>query len=153
MTPVSSRAAVEVAPIFSGGMVVQREMPVSVWGKAGPGEAINVSFAGQEKKANTDGEGRWRVTLEPLTASKIAFSLRVKGSTEVVIRDVLVGDVWLITGCPDFLAVPRMIKPTAETTGADVRVLVLPFRKCSPKRSHKPFARTCLPPNSTDYGN
>lgn len=63
---LSSAASAEVRmpPIFAGGMVLQRELPVPVWGTASPGEKITVSFAGQELGRNsarprTTGAGGW----------------------------------------------------------------------------------------------
>ena len=42
------RAEVAVSKVFGSNMVLQREKPVPVWGKAAPGEEVKVSFAGQD---------------------------------------------------------------------------------------------------------
>ena len=59
-------AQVELAPIFSDNMVLQREMKVPVWGKADPGEAVTVEFAGQKRDTTADKNGAWRVELASL---------------------------------------------------------------------------------------
>jgi sialate O-acetylesterase len=82
--------------IFADHMVLQREMPVPVWGWAEPGEEVTVSFAGQEKTARAaDGDGKWIVKLDPLQASAEPRELKVG---DRVFHDVLVGDVWLCSG-------------------------------------------------------
>ena len=75
-------------------MVLQREMPVPVWGTADPEEAVTVSFQGQTLSTKADAAGKWRVTLAPLKV----------GGPEVMkigphtLEDVLVGEVWVGSG-------------------------------------------------------
>jgi sialate O-acetylesterase len=86
------------APIFGDGAVLQRDMPVPIWGTAAPGEKIEVVFRGQMVAATTDGAGRWRVALEPLPASAEPSELIVRGGDSVRASNILVGDVWLCSG-------------------------------------------------------
>src|SRR5476649_2901377 len=65
----AARADITLPKIFGDGMVLQRELPVPVWGKAAAGEDVTVRFAGQEKKTKADSAGAWHVTLDPLKAS------------------------------------------------------------------------------------
>jgi sialate O-acetylesterase len=96
----SALAPAEVAlpRVFADHMVLQRGRPVPVWGKAAPGETVAVEFAGQRQRTRADDQGRWSVELTPLTASTQPTELRIKGTNEVVVRDVLVGEVWLCSG-------------------------------------------------------
>ena len=95
----SAHAHVSVSKIFSSNMVLQRDRPVPVWGKADPGETVRVAFAGQEVSAQADGAGDWQVTLKPLKVSKEGLDFVVSGpSNSNVLRNVLVGDVWLCSG-------------------------------------------------------
>ena len=57
-------AELSFAPIFNDGAVLQCEMPVNVWGTADTGETVTVSFAGQEKTAVTDSNGKWILQLQ-----------------------------------------------------------------------------------------
>jgi sialate O-acetylesterase len=88
------------ASVFTDNMVLQRECPVPVWGTAAPGEAVTVEFADQKKTATADGDGRWRVALDPLAASKEprGMTLRGAGTTAIVLTNVVVGEVWLCSG-------------------------------------------------------
>lgn len=84
-------------PIFADHMVVQREKPVRVWGKAAPGSVIRVSMAGREATAAADADGRWMADLPPLPAGG-PHELSVAGPSTRTFRDVLVGEVWLASG-------------------------------------------------------
>ncbi|MEI6423138.1 MAG: sialate O-acetylesterase [Lentisphaerota bacterium] len=85
-------------PVFNDHMVLQREQPVRVWGKAKHGEPITVSFGGQAVRTETDKRGNWSVKLAPMRASAESRDLIVRGDNEVAIHDILVGEVWLCSG-------------------------------------------------------
>jgi sialate O-acetylesterase len=92
-------AALEIPTIFSDGMVLQRDMPVPVWGRAQAGARVTVRFANQAVDATADASGAWIARLAPLAASAAPAELAVEsGDASRVIRDVLVGEVWLCSG-------------------------------------------------------
>jgi len=62
-------ADVTVNGLFTDHMVLQRDIPVSVYGKAEPKEKVIVTFSGQEKSAIADKDGGWSVKLAALKAS------------------------------------------------------------------------------------
>jgi sialate O-acetylesterase len=92
-----ARAAVTLPAIFADHMVVQREMPVPVWGRARAGERVTVELAGQRARTVADRGGRWIVRLGALPAGG-PFQLVVRGSNRITIADVLVGEVWVCSG-------------------------------------------------------
>ena len=93
------QAKVTMAPVFGDNMVLQRELPVAVWGVADPQEAVTVSFAGQTVKAQADAKGEWKLHLTPLPASKENRVLTATGKENAVtVNNVLVGEVWLCSG-------------------------------------------------------
>lgn len=89
-------AAVELASVFQDNMVLQRGMPVPVWGKAVPGENVTVSFGKQSKSTKAGGDGAWMVELDPLTANAEGQMLEVEGARKC--DNVIVGDVWFLSG-------------------------------------------------------
>jgi sialate O-acetylesterase len=97
---VATTARGDVVPngLFASGMVLQRDMPVPVWGTAAPGEKVTVEFAGQTVDATADDAGAWRADLAPLAASGIPATLVIRGTNRVTLDDVVVGDVWLCSG-------------------------------------------------------
>ena len=91
-------AAVALPDIFGDNMVLQRELPVPVWGTASPGEKVTVSFAGQTLTTAADGRGKWMVTLKPLKTSTTEKTMTIAGSSTVTFSGVVVGEVWLCSG-------------------------------------------------------
>lgn len=96
-----ARGGAEVAPssMFGDHMVLQRGMPVPIWGKAEPGETVTVTFAGQAVSATAGADGRWRADLPALDASAEGRTLAIQGKTSTIsFEDVLVGEVWVCAG-------------------------------------------------------
>ena len=108
----AAQAAPKPAPLFSDHAVLQREVPVPVWGTAAPGEKITVTYRETIVSTVADSAGRWRVELPPMRAS-VSADLVIAGAGTVVARDVAVGDVWLLTGQSN------MEWPLAKSDGAD----------------------------------
>ena len=99
--PAAPRAQSPLAlgPLFQDHAVVQRGKPVPVWGTAGAGEEVSVTFAGRQSSARADESGRWTTTLPALDAGG-PFSLEVRAGSgdTLTASDVLVGDVFLCSG-------------------------------------------------------
>jgi sialate O-acetylesterase len=93
-----ARADVKLSNLFGDHMVLQRGIPVSIWGQAEPGEQVTVTFAGASVGAAADAERNWRVVLPAMTESAEGRSLTVAGKNTVTLSDVLVGDVWVCSG-------------------------------------------------------
>jgi sialate O-acetylesterase len=84
--------------LLSDHMVVQRDRPLRIWGWASPREAVVVRFRSHAARATAGPDGRWQVSLSPAAAGG-PFTLDVRsGDRHLVVRDVLVGDVWLAGG-------------------------------------------------------
>ena len=99
LSTASVRAEIKPASLFTDHMVLQRGMPVPVWGRADPQERVTVEFAGQEQSTIADANGKWMVHLDALAASAVGQELRISGSSGVVVlNDVLVGEVWICSG-------------------------------------------------------
>ncbi len=97
----SLSAEVRLASPFTDHMVLQRELPVPVWGTAAPGEKVTVAFAGRKTSATAGPDGTWRVDLKKLKASAESRPFTVTGSAmpaPLMLQDVLVGEVWLGSG-------------------------------------------------------
>jgi sialate O-acetylesterase len=109
--------AAKLATLFSDHMVLQREQPVPVWGWAPPETKVTVEFAGQKKTADADASGKWLVKLEPLAASNTGRKLVARssdGSSESIISDVVVGDVWICSGQSNMHFTMRSVANAAE---------------------------------------
>ena len=98
LSAAASMAAVALPSVFSDHMVLQRDRDLPVWGWADAGESVTVSIGDQTQTTQADGEGKWSVTLKPLAVNRDGLTLTVKGSNEITLRDVLVGEVWICSG-------------------------------------------------------
>ena len=87
-------AAVKLPALISDHMVMQQGMPVRVWGAADPSEKVKVDFQGQSVTVQAAENGKWTAWLKPLVA---AGPLEMTINT-ILIKDVLVGEVWLGSG-------------------------------------------------------
>jgi sialate O-acetylesterase len=95
--PSPLRAEPRLSGLFSDHMVLQRGRNVLIWGWADPGEPIVVSFAAQVRHAIGGRDGRWKVTLPPMNAGG-PFLMSVRGKKTVLIKDVMMGEVWVLSG-------------------------------------------------------
>lgn len=78
-------------------MVLQRGMPVPVWGMASPGETVKVTLNGHTSATKAGPDGKWMVRLHKLKAGG-PYEMRIAGTNSITIHDVLVGEVWLAAG-------------------------------------------------------
>ena len=83
---------------FSNNMVLQQNAAVSIWGKDDPGKNIKISASwGEEAEAISDEDGRWKTKIATPGAGG-PYSVTIKGSEDIVLNDVLTGEVWLCSG-------------------------------------------------------
>jgi sialate O-acetylesterase len=95
----AAQGAVQVSPLFSDHMVLQRGMQTPIWGKASPGEKIIVELAKQSAGAAADEKGDWLVKLPAMKVGD-ATTLTITGTDgkPITIKDVVIGDVWDASG-------------------------------------------------------
>ncbi len=87
-------AGLDLCELFSDNAVLQREMPVTVWGSDEPATKVAVEFAGQKVSGVADGNGKWTATLQPLKLNRQPQEMIVSAGDEKLIRkNMLVGDV------------------------------------------------------------
>ena len=87
-------AKVLLPQLFQSGMVLQRGKIIPVWGKADPQEKVIIRWNKHQYATIADANGRWRVDLPKMKAGG-PYTMTVN---DVVLADVMVGDVWLLSG-------------------------------------------------------
>jgi len=97
-----AQAEVKLPGIFGDHMVLQQDATLPVWGTADPKEEIRITLFSTERAVASlvaaDENGKWATRLAPLDPNT-TYTLKVVGKdNEVVIKDVLVGEVWLCSG-------------------------------------------------------
>ena len=111
---------VAVPPIFADNMLLQRDHDVPIYGTASPGELVTVEFAGQKIDATADANGEWTATLKPMTASAEPREMVITGLNKLVLKNILVGDVWLASGQSNMeLRLPEAVNAREEIAKAD----------------------------------
>ncbi len=98
-----AHAEVTLPNVISDNMVLQRDVPVPIWGWAAAGEEVTVTLQGSDAEAtyNTtttaDAKGKWQVTL-PVTPAGGPYTLHVAATNALVYENVLFGEVWVCSG-------------------------------------------------------
>ena len=95
--PLATAVEFALNPIFNEHMVLQRDQAIRIWGTAEPGTAVQVSVAEQSGEAVSADDGKWLCSLPALAAGG-PHVLTVTGPSEIVLNDILIGDVWLCSG-------------------------------------------------------
>lgn len=93
----SAVADPKLPTIFSDNMVLQRDIPIEVWGWADPKEVIVVQLNARELKTTADRSGNWSVKFDPISAGG-PYEMIVRGKKELRVRNLLFGDLWLCGG-------------------------------------------------------
>jgi len=94
---LAARADVRLPRLISDNMILERSVPVTLWGWAEPGERVQVGFRGALRSTHADASGCWSVVLPPFTAGGPS-DLTIRGRNALRIRNVLVGEVWVASG-------------------------------------------------------
>jgi sialate O-acetylesterase len=96
-TAAQLHAEVKLPKVFSSHMVLQRDMPIHVWGEAAAGEEVTAFFHDASASVTADKSGRWSVYLAPQPAGG-PFTLTIRAGNTVEFDDILIGDLWVASG-------------------------------------------------------
>ncbi|WP_353070210.1 sialate O-acetylesterase [Tunturibacter empetritectus] len=94
---LAAQAEVSLPKLFSSHMVLQRDMPIHLWGSATPGESVTATFHHLTNTATADPTGRWSLYLPPQPAGG-PYTLTVRGTNTITYDDILLGDLWFASG-------------------------------------------------------
>jgi sialate O-acetylesterase len=97
LSVLESTGQVRLPKLVSDGMVLQREIPVKIWGWASAGEKVRLSFNNKSFDAVTSVDGKWLITL-PAQPAGGPYEMKISASNEVKLENILFGDVWLCSG-------------------------------------------------------
>ena len=102
--------------ILSDGMVLQRDQEVRIWGWDDPGSRMEVSFRQDTYASKTDDSGRWTATIKSGEAGG-PFEMEIRAGDHpepVIIRDILVGEVWVASGQSNMELRMNLVHPNRE---------------------------------------
>jgi sialate O-acetylesterase len=90
---------ISLPEIFSDNMVLQQKSEATFWGWAKTGETVVIKAdwmdAGLTAKA--DNQGKWKIILNTPSAGG-PYNISIKGYNEVLLKNILIGEVWLCSG-------------------------------------------------------
>ena len=138
-------AELKLPAIFSHGMVLQQNMSTPVWGWGKEGDKVKVSFAGQVKRGKVDAEGNWMIKLNPMNANAKSQKMTIEvGGDKGKIVDILIGEVWLLSGQsnmdfdlkkisvdarePKYQPIVETIREEAKKSDALLRQILVPHK-------------------------
>ncbi|MEM1069910.1 MAG: sialate O-acetylesterase, partial [Planctomycetota bacterium] len=90
----------QVVEYFRDGAIIQRNQPIPIWGHANEGVEVTVQLGDETRTTVANELQQWSVEFSPLPASRDPIKLSVRSSHgfERVVNNILVGDVWYLTG-------------------------------------------------------
>lgn len=122
-------ADVRLPAIFSDNMVLQRQMPVPVWGYADAGEQVTINVSDQIKTIKADREGKWMVKLAAMPAGG-PFAMTVRGTNTITFTNVMIGEVWVCSGQSNMefslAGTPGSRTEIKKATNSNIRLFTIP---------------------------
>ncbi len=91
-------SSLSLNPLFGNHGVLPREVVLPISGRGVPGHVVKVTFAGQTVSTKVDAQGSWLAPLEPVTAAGPHTLVVSSTAGQLLRRNILVGDVWLVAG-------------------------------------------------------
>ena len=117
--------------LFTDHVVLQRGVPIPVWGWTTPGATVKVTLNHQSATAQAGTNGKWIARL-PAEVAGGPFELEVTGPNAVTVHDVLIGDVWICSGQSNMeMGIQQVNNPDAEIADArrpQIRLFTVPHK-------------------------
>ncbi|MCM1175950.1 MAG: sialate O-acetylesterase [Blautia sp.] len=88
---------IQINPVFSDHMVLQRDKEIVIWGTAEEDCSINVRLNHVSETVWAKA-GKWRTALPPMSAAEGLELVVSDGREELRITDVAIGEVWIAGG-------------------------------------------------------
>lgn len=86
-------------PLIGDNMVLQRDQPIVIRGRAQPGETVSARLGPDQGRATAGPDGAWEVRLRARAASAVPLELVATGASgEARARNILIGDIWVCAG-------------------------------------------------------
>ncbi len=90
-------AQVVLPRLVRDSMILQRDVPIRIWGWSGKGEKITIRFNGKTYKTKGSTEGRWSIKLAKMQAGG-PYTMQIKAKNTIRLQDIWIGDVWVCAG-------------------------------------------------------
>ncbi|MEZ4774200.1 MAG: sialate O-acetylesterase [Bacteroidia bacterium] len=93
-------ADISLPGIFTDDMVLQQNAEITFWGWAKPREKVHISLPWLDSAlvTETTNQGTWQMVVSTPRAEGKPFDLKISGYNETILRNVVLGEVWLCAG-------------------------------------------------------
>lgn len=130
LTNGATYAQVRLPRLVRDSMILQRDMPVNLWGWAGANEKLMVKFNNKSYRTKASAEGKWQVQLPPTKAGG-PYAIVISASNTIALKDILFGDVWFCSGQSNMVHQLELhnityAKDIAEAQYPDIRQFWIP---------------------------
>lgn len=121
----------QVVEYFRDGAIIQRDKPIPVWGHANQGVEVAVTLGGMTKSTVANEYQQWSLEFPPLRSSTTPITLIVDASHghQRIVNNILVGDVWYLTGSTKLTSEMRYNPRNQDTVVPQALPLVREFRR------------------------
>lgn len=90
-------AQVKLPQLVRDSMILQRDVPVKIWGWSSAKEKITVAFNKKKYSTKADANGSWSVIL-PKQQAGGPYNMEISGKNKLYLKEILFGDVWFCSG-------------------------------------------------------
>jgi len=92
-------AKVTLPALVGDNMVLQQQSDVKIWGWSEPGASVKITTSwGSKGSVKSDNDGNWYFTVTTPAASYTSHTITVSDGEPVVLKNILIGEVWLCSG-------------------------------------------------------
>jgi sialate O-acetylesterase len=108
---------------FSDGMVLQQKSRTKIWGFSTERNQVSLETSWDHRiyHAKTGADGRWAIQIHTPVAGG-PFTLRIGDNEQLMLKDVLVGEVWLASGQSN-MEMPLKGYPAQPVNNAEAAIL------------------------------
>ncbi|WP_282160948.1 sialate O-acetylesterase [Ulvibacterium marinum] len=155
-----SKAEVTLPNIFSDNMVLQRNAEVAFWGWGNLNEEVTITTGWDQKQytVKTALDTKWKVLVATPEAGG-PFTITIKGDNEIVLQNILVGEVWLCSGQSNMewsattsAGIDNAEEEIKNANYPNIRLLTIPKRTSEfPQESVPGSWEVCTPDTMKDF--
>ena len=144
-------AEIRLPKMISDHSVLQRQVPIHIWGWSSPNEQLTITIHDQSRATIANEYGEWSIWLQPEQAGG-PYTLTVDGPEKAKVEDVLIGDVWICSGQSNMeFGIGNLANPQEEIAKADnpkIRLFTVPKKvSAEPLETISTQWETCTPEN------
>lgn len=126
------RADVRLPAIIGDHMVLQQQSKIKLWGWSNASEPVTIttSWDNASYTASTSGDARWMAMIQTPVAGG-PYQVTIKGYNQIVINDVMIGEVWIMSGQSNMEwsgsnKLPQALEEMPNATNKDIRFFHIP---------------------------